>query len=82
MPTGRSYLMQLGRALIMTTQLPIQIASSVSCVYLLIALIFSSPDAPLSEMYVATECLGQVGAVANWLPFKTNFIQAIRLLRM
>ena len=47
--------------------------------HLLDAMIFSSPDARLSDVYVAGNCVVKAGSVANWQGLKTDAAQAMRL---
>ena len=49
-------------------------------IHLLDAMIFSSPDARLSEVYAQGKCVVQAGGVTNWQALKTDFTQAMRLL--
>ncbi len=48
--------------------------------HLLDAMIFSSPDARLSDVYVAGNCVVRAGTVENWQGLKSDFTQAMRLL--
>ena len=48
--------------------------------HLLDAMIFSSPDTRLSDVYVAGNCVVQAGSVEHWRVLKSDFTQAMRQL--
>ena len=48
--------------------------------HVLDAMIFSSPDARLSEVYVAGKPVVQVGRVENWQCLADDFSNAMRVL--
>ncbi len=48
--------------------------------HLLDAMVFSSPDARLSEVYVAGKCVVQGGRVGNWQGLADDFLNAMHML--